>query len=414
MEAEERPSKKRRLSSEVSTDIKASVGPTGFDVYNDERPVSNVDPEIHEGLEHTTKINLIGNSHDNPDAEPTDCLSLDRSLEKTGSEPQLSKNQSKKLKRQQEWEAGRTARRAKRKVKIQEKKARKREQREEGALSGSRHNIDCPDDNVVENTTKHPHRKSVQLPITFVLDCGFDDLMHNKERISLAAQLTRCYSDNHHAPFKAHMAISSFEGLLKERFDTVLSKHHENWKNVKFLDGDFIEAVAQAKEWMTGDQGGVLAGALALHPASDLAINANPAEEESEVVYLTSDSPFTLTTLKPHSTYIIGGLVDRNRHKGICYQRALDRGLKTAKLPIGEYMEMTSRFVLATNHVAEIMLRWLECGDWAESFLKVVPKRKGGVLKERKAEGEEGSQVKDIVGKEDQRTGEKLDVVAKD
>ena len=50
---------------------------------------------------------------------------------------------------------------------------------------------------------------------------------------------------------------------------------------------------------------------------------------------------------------------------------------------------MTSRFVLATNHVAEIMLRWLELGDWGKAFLQVVPKRKGGVLKPNKQDADD-------------------------
>jgi tRNA (guanine9-N1)-methyltransferase len=86
--------------------------------------------------------------------------------------------------------------------------------------------------------------------------------------------------------------------------------------------------------------------------------------------------------LSPYSTYIVGGLVDKNRHKGICYKIAKERGIKTAKLPIGEYLEMQSRKVLATNHVVEIMVRWLECGDWGEAFMKVIPKRKGVKLRE--------------------------------
>ena len=111
------------------------------------------------------------------------------------------------------------------------------------------------------------------------------------------------------------------------------------------------------------------------------ALQDSPEKGPAEIVYLTSDSPHTLDRLKPYSTYIIGGLVDKNRHKGICYKTACDKGIRTAKLPIAEYMEMQSRFVLATNHVVEIMIRWLECADWGESFMKVMPKRKGGNLK---------------------------------
>ena len=67
----------------------------------------------------------------------------------------------------------------------------------------------------------------------------------------------------------------------------------------------------------------------------------------------------------------------------------MERRVKTAKLPIGDYMQMASRFVLATNHVVEIMLRWLELGDWGKAFLQVMPKRKGGILKDTTEESTE-------------------------
>jgi tRNA (guanine9-N1)-methyltransferase len=236
---------------------------------------------------------------------------------------------------------------------------------------------------------KKEHRRAVQLPVTLILDCGFDDLMLPKEIISLGSQLTRAYSDNARARYRAHLVLSSFGGRLKERFDTVLSKQHEGWKFVKFTAESFVEASHDASTMMKGERGGQLAGAFDPLPAAD-------RDAEGEIVYLTSDSPDTLETLKPNSTYIIGALVDKNRHKGICYKTAMDKGIKTAKLPIGEYMQMNSRFVLATNHVVEIMLRWLECGDWGEAFERVVPKRKGGVLKENRWETvEQGVEAED-------------------
>ena len=295
----------------------------------------------------------------------------------------LSKNQLKKLKRKQDWEDGRAFRKAKRKEKIKEKKQHKRDAtKNEVDPAPAQSPAEPPSSNVkhengIVETPKQRHVRTVQLPITFIFDCGFDELMSEKERISLASQLTRCYSDNYRAPFRAHLAVSSFGGQLKQRFDTVLSGQHQSWKGVKFLAEDFVEAAEQAKVWMTGDQGGILKGSFAAYTTGDQIVDSG----ETETVYLSSDSPDTLTELKPYSTYIIGGLVDKNRHKGICYKRALGRGMKTARLPIGEYMEMTTRSVLATNHVSEIMLRWLELNDWGEAFLKVVPKRKGGVMK---------------------------------
>ena len=337
-----------------------------------------------------------------------------------GQAPPLSKNQLKKLKRDQEWEANRVKRKQKRREKQIEKKQRKRAARHDPAPSAST-NQTLVQQSRQEQKSAEPKKLTrqeyIQLPVTVVLDCGFDDLMIDKELKSLGSQVTRCYSDNHKAPFQAHLAISSFGGQLKERFNGLLAGHYRSWKNVRFLEGDFVQAADQAKEWMKGDLGGKLVGALAME--DDSAQTLHEQGEAGEVVYLTSDSPDTLTRLRPYSTYIIGGLVDRNRHKGVCYKRALDRGMRTAKLPIGDYMQMTSRFVLATNHVAEIMLRWLELGDWGKAFLQVVPKRKGGVLKSKiqdpkdQADGEglenentENEISKDKVEDEDAKTSE--------
>ena len=298
-------------------------------------------------------------------------------------EPPISKNKLKKLRRDQAWEAGRERRKELRKIKKKEKRERKRgrnaacENGEPPEPKSKKRKAN--DDAEAPNSKKSKSVKAVQLPVSFVIDCGFDDLMMDGERKSLASQVTRAYSDNHKAPYRSHLFISSFGGHLKERFDNVLSGHHSSWKGVKFLDGSFEEAASAADGLMKSGQGGELAGALEKFRSSQKAENQTGS---GEVVYLTSDSPNTLTEVKPYSTYIIGGIVDKNRHKGICYKRAMECGMKTAKLPIGNFLKMTSRFVLATNHVVEIMLRWLELGDWSTAFLQVIPKRKGGILKD--------------------------------
>ncbi|MCJ1249545.1 tRNA methyltransferase 10 [Trapelia coarctata] len=383
VDIKEEPNHGDSLSSKESN--RSSVGDSGVNGKGDHVAMRE---EFDQGDGLVSK-EVDPDASDHEDKDPVtkkeDEVELDSKPELQGQDasagPPLSKNQLKKIRRKQEWEAGRDFRKAKRKEKIQEKRIRKRAAREEERAaepSAARQGDAVSDANGVEEAPKRQPFRSVQLPITFVFDCGFDDLMLERERISLAAQLTRCYSDNSRAQLKAHLAFSSFGGHLKDRFDNVLSGHHQSWRGVRFLEEDFVEAAEQAKEWMAGERGGKLAGAFAVKNESSA--DEKPAET-GEIIYLSSDSPDTLTELKPYSTYIIGGLVDRNRHKGICYKRAKDRGMKTARLPIGEYMEMTSRFVLATNHVSEIMLKWLELGNWGEAFLKVMPKRKGGVLK---------------------------------
>lgn len=54
----------------------------------------------------------------------------------------------------------------------------------------------------------------------------------------------------------------------------------------------------------------------------------------SQVVYLTGDSDNELQELSEDEAYIIGAMVDHNRHKGITYKRAIEAGIRHARLPL--------------------------------------------------------------------------------
>ncbi|KAF2470309.1 uncharacterized protein BDR25DRAFT_334401 [Lindgomyces ingoldianus] len=321
--------------------------------------------------ERPVKIRKMGHGQDVSDAQGTDITATtvdDPDANGAGiaraddqSEPKISKNQLKKRRRQEQWEAGREDRKIKRKEKIKARKERRREEQQQNPSA------EMPKTRL-RSGRKMPQFGN-QVPITVVLDCEFEDLMFDYELKSLGLQITRCYSDNRQAQFRTHLAISSFGGKMKERFDGILAKQYTSWTGVRFFAEDFVAVSEKAKEWMKDDRGSI-AGAL-----------TEEEDSEGEVIYLTSESNVTLERLTANSTYIIGGIVDKNRHKGICYKRALDRGVKTARLPIGEYLRMNSRQVLTTNHVLEIMLKWLEFGDWGKAFMEVIPKRKGGALK---------------------------------
>lgn len=301
--------------------------------------------------------------------------------------PKISKNQLKKLRRQEKWAAERESRKSKRKEMNQKKKQRRhllvQEAREKGgeqAVAELRKQWEG---------ARAKFKRSTLLPLTVVIDCGYDELMNEKERISLSSQLTRSYSDNNRSLWRAHLIFSSFNKLLKERFDTTLASH-KSWKGIRFTPNDFVQASEMGKEQMTSQRGGQLKGPFEKYP------DAKP--ENGEVIYLSSDSENTLTELKPYSTYIIGGLVDKNRYKAVCYKSAVEKGVKTAKLPIAQYIKMTDRAVLTTNHVVDIMLQWLELGDWGEAFMKVLPPRKGGQLKEKTGDQEHGNEDIEATG----------------
>ncbi|KAH8727053.1 guanine-1-methyltransferase-domain-containing protein [Phaeosphaeriaceae sp. PMI808] len=360
MESEERPSKMRKLEQmDEENIVMKDDNATTLSTTNGQHPVTNESGE--------------------------QVIESSRAPEVTAEEPKLSKSQLKKKRRFDEWEAGREDRKVKRKEKAKERKERKREAWKEQHAD--------EDGNVPKMPPMRVPRgfagNGTQVPITVVFDCDFEDLMFDNELKSLGLQITRCYSDNRKSKYKAHLALSSFHGKMRERFDGILAKQYTSWKGFKFFEEDFVEVSQKSKEWMFGPEGGIIAGALEQSNSNqkqDDQAATDPTEEEGEIVYLSSESDNVLTHLKPNGTYIIGGLVDKNRHKGICHRRAVNRGIKTAKLPIKEYLEMRDRQVLVTNHVLEILLKWMEFGDWGKAFMEVMPKRKGGKLRE---DGEE-------------------------
>lgn len=390
MEAEERVTKKRK-----------------FDSSEDMNEVSTIGAAVIE------EQNQLGQSTEQPsEGEADGSPQLDIQNENKPP-PGMSKSQWKKVRKQQLWEAGKDYRKAKRREKHKEKQARKADERARKQVNVASFPENAPE-MTSGNNPKEPrkgHARPLQVPLTLVVDCEFEDYMSDKELVSLGAQLTRCYSENRSAVYRTHMVVSSWEGKLKTRFETVLTNHHRSWNGVIFTDKNFVEAAEQLNETMTRwrpSKGGKSAGALmemsvdsqntgsspevrSLKQQTPLAdrestlTEAESSQSHPSIVYLTSDSPHSLDRLSPNTSYIIGGIVDKNRHKGICYKRASERGIQTAKLPIGDYMTMQSRTVLTVNQVMEIMLKWLETGDWGEAFMRVIPKRKDAKLK---AQGE--------------------------
>lgn len=332
-------------------------------------------------------------------------------------EPKLSKNQLRKLKRQKQWEEGAQDRRDKRKEKRKNKQERNKEAREAEIARAQQEGRE-PVFRKKERT-RDP-KVQTKVPVTVMIDCQFESYMLEKELVSLASQVTRCYSDNRTAQFPVHLYVNSYGGAMKERYESTLGDQVSKWRGITFTEEDFVAAAARAKEAMSSPEGGKVVDALKSAEAKDsLSVETldpsakarrrkampepepEPEDVDKSIVYLTADSPYVLERLEPNTCYVIGGIIDRNRHKGLCYKVARERKVRTAKLPIGEYMVLLDRHVLATNHVMEIMLRYLELGDWGAAFMKVIPTRKGGHLKDDEAASSETGHVEETNEQED-------------
>jgi tRNA (guanine9-N1)-methyltransferase len=445
-EFEERPTKMRKLDSGADAVCKIADEEAKILDLKTTEQTSTIEPNANNEI---TSAAHEDAPQDSPAASNVES-ERQSSVTQDGGGQRLSKNALKKLRKKQEWEAGKEWRREKRKEKAKAKKARHAEER-----AAQIEAIGTPPPRP-KSRTNH----SVQVPVSLILDCDFDDLMTDKEILSLGQQITRCYSDNRQANYRTHLVVSSWGGKLKERFETVLANTHLSWKGVKFLDEDFVKAAEEIHDIMVGKDGGIIGGAFGGEPNEphknyeniegetkhdepkdepaiegelvpetgipekqastnptpeniEAALPALPMPTEPSIVYLSSDSPHTLTSLAPYTSYIIGGIVDKNRHKGLCYRRACERRIPTAKLPIGEFMEMQSRTVLTTNQVIEIMIKWLEKGDWGEAFLEVIPKRKeaklrgkGDKKKGKSNDQESGGQGHNAAQEEDEDEGD--------
>ncbi|KAJ3327621.1 tRNA (guanine(9)-N(1))-methyltransferase, partial [Kappamyces sp. JEL0680] len=217
----------------------------------------------------------------------------------------LSKRQLKKLAKKARHEATREEFKAKKKQERLQKKQRQRELRELGVA-------------VAKRKPKLASQESSGVHV--VIDLSFAQLMTEKEINSTVSQVGYCYSKSKAMPRKIDLTCTSITGVIKETFAAKQSDY-TRWKMGQF-EKHFSE--------------------LSPH---DLG-----REDPLTFCYLTADSENEIDTLDPSVVYIIGGIVDKNRHKGLCYQEALKYNTSHARLPIGKYIDMASRKVLTINH----------------------------------------------------------------
>ncbi|KAJ9466231.1 tRNA (guanine(9)-N1)-methyltransferase [Diplonema papillatum] len=109
------------------------------------------------------------------------------------------------------------------------------------------------------------------------------------------------------------------------------------------------------------------------------------ASKDKPVVYLSGDSPNTLEKLEHGTYYVVGGIVDRNQHKGISLQKAETYGFGHAKLPLDAFLADGRQNLcktLTTNHAVAVLAHFAEHQKWNEAFESILPKRR--VLPEKR------------------------------
>lgn len=268
----------------------------------------------------------------------------------------ISKNQYKKLMKQRKWDETKEKYKEIKREKRKEKRAEKKEKR--------RRNEDDDDSRV----KKLKVSEQTETNTTCIVDCGFDELMSEKEIKSLSNQITRMYSAKRVCPYKIDLVVEPFDKRLKQTFDKRIPQY-KLWQNINFETASVLDLLKE--------------------------------EDKQDYVYLTADTDEVIETLQENKKYIIGGIVDKNRHKNLCVNKAKELGLQVGRLPIDKYIKINGRQVLATSHVYEIICKWFEHKDWKKAFDDVLPARKiKGSHNEKLEEEDEEDEVSETVDTE--------------
>ncbi|KAJ3226534.1 tRNA (guanine(9)-N(1))-methyltransferase [Clydaea vesicula] len=283
--------------------------------------------------------------------------------------PQISKNKLKKLLKVKMFEESKDEYRQRKK----EKKKKKKDLtcKDIGTLTSQ--GIEPP-----VKKRRYAEKNQPQSNLTVCLDASFDHLMTHSELNSTSTQITRCYSSNKFSKTASKLYITSFSSALKSRM-VVVNPFFEAWnpKHINFTELNYLEFFNSNDVDSNADD-----SKNKNFDDAPTYSEINSVEYKKKFIYLTADSENYLEELFDDKIYIIGGIVDRNRHKNLCLNKAVEQGIKHGKLPISKYIDMESRQVLTINHVYEIILKYLENRDWKEAFDAIIPKRKGAKLKD--------------------------------
>lgn len=232
-------------------------------------------------------------------------------------------------------------------------------------------------------------------------DCSFEDQMTWKETNSLSLQLRYTYAVNRKSSCPVFIDVCSLKkgGETRSHMEKVVG-FPERWEGRAFntyengLDEVYDCKTNNDADSSEKEADGSKPEESKIIDAADGTFEQSSHEKriktKRHLVYLTGDSPNTLSSLDNNTTYIIGGIVDRNRLKRAAINRADALNITTARLPLEENLDFRgSTRVLTCNHVFEILLKYRENGykDWKDAILSVLPGRKE--VQEKNNDGEE-------------------------
>ena len=219
---------------------------------------------------------------------------------------------------------------------------------------------------------KRPRRiESIDSPL-LIVDCDYDNLMTKGEGASLGSQLIHCYAAVRRRRAFVRLLLA---GVCDARLTQLARVSGAGtWKI--HVTRDPLERLLTAKA--TDDDASVPTitspplphPSLSSLPSTGIGADACPLLYTTHTTYLTADAPTIIWRFEPGEAYVIGGVVDKNRHPGIAAARAATLGFRTARFPLIECGALETsvvaaagahrRRVLTTNKAVELCAAVIE------------------------------------------------------
>ena len=156
--------------------------------------------------------------------------------------------------------------------------------------------------------------------------------------------------------------LRTFEGF--KRYPPVMTERH--WR----------ESLAAEEASCEDKKGTDAAVSLAVEPKGEAETKPTLLLSKKSIVYLTADSDSVLLDIEPNTVYIVGAFVDHNCKKGATLQLATNVGVRTARLPIDEFINVGNLCkVLTINTVVDVLCRFSETKSWPLAF-EALPTRR--------------------------------------
>lgn len=221
--------------------------------------------------------------------------------------------------------------------------------------------------------------KACKRNFSVIIDCSFEEYHSEGDLKSLGSQIAFSYGYNrkHIHPCDLHLT-----GLGQKLSNQLKKSSFEKWLGVDRSNSCYTNIPQFCKHPVNRVSNSSNDDVNNTNVDSDnkkICSNDNYSRMK-QLVYLTSDADEVLESLDSDCAYIIGGIVDRNRHKHITFNKAKEQGIRTAKLPIKDYFKLAATHVLTVNHVFEILLAWNASKDWKIALESVIPARKNATL----------------------------------